>query len=184
MDQAAQRIVKFTYHDYSLMPEDKRHELIEGDLLMAPAPTILHETVRMNIVRRLFDVLEKKIVGKIFLAPCDVVLSEEDVVQPDIFFISRAREGIITEKNIQGAPNLVVEIISPGTEERDRIVKRKLYYKYGVQEYWIVDPKARTVEVMESGKKGLETIRVYPENATLTSRCLKGLSLKVRSLFV
>jgi Uma2 family endonuclease len=105
------------------------------------------------------------------------------VLQPDILFISRERLDIIGDKNIQGAPDLVIEIFSPFTAERDKGLKQKLYAKFGVQEYWLVDPDTKTIEVMSLGERGLESVGVYPEKATLKSPRLRGLSIKVREVF-
>ena len=93
-----------------------------------------------------------------YIAPFDVVLSDTDVVQPDILFVSNERMGIVTEDNIQGAPDLVIEILSPSTAERDRTFKRSLYARHGVREYWLVDPDARSVEVLVLGEGHFEIV--------------------------
>lgn len=162
--------IHFTYQDYLLTSDDKRYELIEGELLMAPAPDTKHQSISGRLFTRLDRIISRGRLGYLFSAPCDVVLSDEDVVQPDIFFISSERRGIIGEKNIQGPPDLVIEILSSKTLERDRIIKRKLYAKFGVMEYWIVDPKGETVEVCRLKEKGLVTFRVYPKWA-LSAEC-------------
>ena len=113
----------------------------------------------------------------------DVVLSEHDVFQPDILFVSRNRLHIIGDRNIQGAPDLVIEILSPSTETRDRGVKLNQYLRYGVREYWIIDPQERTLEVLRAGNTEFETVRVYPEGATATSPVLEGIQVEVDRLF-
>lgn len=175
--------VRFTYRDYCLLPEEKRYELIEGELLMTPAPGTQHQTV----LRRLFKVLEAFVstrdLGQVWFAPLDVILSDEDVVQPDLLYVARDRLGIVTERGLRAAPDLVVEVLSEGTRERDRVVKRKLYAKYGVREYWLVDPDGRTVEVLTLGQEGYETSRVFPEGTAVESLLLPGLRAEVTPLF-
>ncbi len=144
----AKAAIKFTYQDYLLLPEDKRYELIEGELLTVPSPDVEHQELSRDLEHILWEFVKQNNLGSIFNAPLDVVLSEEDVVQPDILFVSKERAHIIKEKNIQGAPDLVIEILSPATSERERTLKRKLYAKYGVKEYWIVDPEEKSIEVM------------------------------------
>jgi Uma2 family endonuclease len=140
--------VKFTYEDYLLFPDDgKRHELIDGDHHVTPSPRTKHQKVSGNLFLRLKEHVRRKKSGEVFAAPFDVVLSESDVVEPDLLFVSAARTSIITEDNIQGAPDLVVEILSESTRRTDEIVKRKLYERFGVTEYWIIDPELETVKV-------------------------------------
>lgn len=139
---------KFTYQDYLLFPNDgKRYELIAGDRYVTPAPRTKHQRISGNLYGLLFEFVKKNKSGILLSAPTDVVLSELDVVQPDLLFVSRARASIITEDNIQGAPDLVVEILSESTRRTDEIIKRKLYQQHGVQEYWIIDPDLDTVKV-------------------------------------
>ncbi len=175
--------VRFNYHDYELLPEDKRYELIDGELYMTPAPTSEHQRIILKISYALNSFILQKKTGEIFISPIDVVLSFEDVVQPDLVFISRSRKKIITEKNIQGPPDLVIEVLSPSTAERDRVTKKRLYEQYGVEEMWIVNPETKTIEVV--GWKGSEfvTLKTYPEKATLVSGVLKSFKLKVKEIF-
>ncbi|HDD44916.1 MAG TPA: Uma2 family endonuclease, partial [Candidatus Desulfofervidus auxilii] len=126
--------------------------------------------------------VKENALGKVYFAPLDVVLSEIDVVQPDIMFISKERLNIITERNIQGAPDLIVEIISPSSEYKDRVIKRKLYSKYGVKEYWLVDIEKKEVEVMSLKESGLETVKIYKRNI-LESLVLKGIKIKLDEIF-
>ena len=116
-----QPVVKFTYEDYRTAPEDKRYELLDGDLLMTPAPTLKHQRAQVRLGTRLARLIEEQALGDFFFAPCDVVLSDTDVVQPDLLFVSKEREHLLRGgDNVQGAPDLVIEILSPppriGTE--------------------------------------------------------------------
>jgi Uma2 family endonuclease len=176
--------IKFTYDDYLQLPEDKRYELIEGEFFMVPSPSYQHQAISIELFRALDNYARSRSLGKVIYAPLDVVLSEENVLQPDIMFISRERLNIITERNIQGAPDLVVEILSPATAQRDKELKQKLYARFGIREYWLVDPSARTIEVMSLTENGFESVGMYHEGAILISPLLRGLSVEVRGIFL
>ena len=105
--------IKLTYEDYRSTPDDKRYELLDGELILAPAPRTTHQMVQNNISWRMSQFVAREDLGRVFNAPTDVVLSGTDIVQPDIVFVSRERVHVITENDIQGAPNLVVEVLSP-----------------------------------------------------------------------
>jgi len=184
MAEAAVEKKKFTYQDYLKLPEETRYELIEGELVMSPSPTTKHQ----RISRKLEFLLEKYVtennLGEVFDAPCDVYLDEENVVQPDLFFISRERADIITEKNIQGAPDLVIEIISEATAYRDSFQKKRLYAKFGVKEYWIVAPDEKMIEVYTLIQPGqYQLVQTYYENDTARSNVIKGFAVELRSIF-
>ena len=176
--------VKFTYEDYINLPEseERRYELIAGEIHMVPSPVPQHQ----DIVGKLYMIISRHVqahgLGRVFVSPLDVVLSKEDVLQPDILFISKGRESIITERNIQGAPDLVVEVLSSGTADRDRTLKRTRYLKFGVREYWIVDPESKSIEVLKAGQSDFETVRVYSEGATATSPILEGIQVDVTTI--
>ena len=112
----------------------------------------------------------------------DVVLSDVEVLQPDILYVSRDRLSIINERNVQGPPDLVVEVLSPGTAERDRTLKRARYLRFGIREYWLVDLQARTIEVLSAGQSDFETVRVFPQGTTATSPLLEGLQVDVAGI--
>ena len=179
------RAVKYKYLDYVNLPEseNRRHELIEGDLHMVPSPGPSHQDVVFALSRALHAFVEEKRLGKVMIAPLDVVLSDEDVLQPDIMFVSTQRLSIITDRNINGPPDLVVEVLSPATAGRDRTIKRAMYLRFGVREYWIVDPAMRTVEVLRAGALEFETVRIYSEGAAAGSPVLDGLRVEVNSIF-
>ena len=139
---------KFTYEDYLLFPDDgQRHELIDGDHYVTPAPKTKHQRISSNLQRILSNHVHHQNFGKIFSAPTDVVLADLDVVQPDLLYISAGKAALITEANIQGAPDLVIEILSETTRKTDELIKRKLYERYHIKEYWIVDPVLDTVKM-------------------------------------
>ena len=140
---------KITWRDVLEMPEDgNRYEAIGGELCVSPPPKPPHQWVSARLFAELLDLLVRPGYGYLFYAPIGVEFSEtEEGVQPDILFVSQGRLHIVTEDRIQGAPDLVIEILSPSTARRDRTVKRLLYQRQGVAEYWIVDLDARQVEV-------------------------------------
>lgn len=178
--------VKFTFEDYLLFPEDgKRHELIDGEHYMSPAPTIRHQNAAATLFVAMRNYLERNLLGQAFHAPIDVILSELDVVQPDLIFISSARAAIITEANIQGAPDLVVEITSPSTRMRDESIKRKLYERYGVEEYWVIDPELETVKIYRRVAAGFQRVaELAMENQDrLTTPLLPDFDLPLQKLF-
>jgi len=142
--------VVWTYSDYRSLPDDRnRYEVIDGDLYVTPSPTTAHQKASKRIQMLLMTQIEERGLGVVFAAPLDVILSDTRVVQPDLVAVRREREGIVTERGIEGPPDLVVEILSPSTEKTDREAKAKLYASVGVPEYWIVDVAAHTIEVLE-----------------------------------
>ena len=176
-------IVKFTYEDYLNAPEDKRYELLDGELIMTPSPGELHQSVSALLGWKLIQFVAENRLGKVYSAPFDVVLSDLDVVQPDLIFVSNERGHIITPANIQGGPDLVVEILSPSTAERDKTFKRALYARHGVNEYWMVDTAAKSITVLLLGQRDFEVVGIYGEGATLTSPTLQGFRLHIGDLF-
>ena len=176
-------MIKFTYEDYLNTPDDKRYELIDGELILAPAPRRDHQRVDMRLGWRLGMFVEENGLGVVYSAPRDVVFSNTDIVQPDLMFISNERMHIDTEAEVWGGPDLVVEILSPSTAARDRTAKRALYAEHDVSEYWIADPDVRTIAVMLLGEQGFETVAVYGEGDTLVSPTLPGFSILVDEVF-
>ncbi len=127
--------------------------------------------------------MEERGLGSAFIAPFDVVLSDTDVVQPDLLFVSKERESVITEDNVQGAPDLVVEILSPSTERRDKTVKREIYARHGVKEYWLVDTDARSVTVLRLGDSDYGVAATFGPGERLASPTLIGLDLDMDEIF-
>ena len=172
--------LKLTYEDYLLLPEGTRYEIIEGELFMTPSPRTVHQRLIVKLFRIIDNFVRGKNLGEVFVAPYDVVLSKHDIVQPDILFVSKENSHLITELNLQGAPDLVVEILSPSIEDRDSILKKKLYAAFGVKEYWIADPAKKSVKLFNLGKKGymdVETGNIFK------SLLLKGLEIDISGLF-
>src|SRR4030066_1697600 len=170
---------KYTYEDYLQNPEDQRYELIEGELIMSPSPIPKHQRISGKIDFILRKFVTENNIGEVFYAPCDVYLDEENVVQPDILFISEERTHIIGKTHIQGAPDLAVEILSESTAYTDLMKKKRLYARFGVKEYWIVDPDGKTIE-LHCLKEGVFVLfKSFSENDELESPLLPGLKIKL-----
>ncbi len=174
---------KYTYEDYLKTPDDKRYELIEGDLLMTPSPVPGHQRISRKIGFILDEFVTQSNLGEIFYAPCDVYLDDENVIQPDILFISHDRLVIIGEKNIQGAPDLAIEIISENSAYRDMVQKKRLYARFGVREYWIVIPDCEAIEIYTLKDNTLQLHKSYDKGDVLESPSLKGLNIALKEIF-
>jgi len=185
MGEPAQTI-PWTYEDYLLFPEDgKRYEIIEGDYHMSPAPRTRHQTASANLLTFLNVYLRRTKAGKVFDAPTDVILSDINIVQPDLLVILAARASIITDANIQGAPDMVIEILSETTRKMDEVVKKKLYERHGVLEYWIVDPELALVKIyrLTDGRYAKAEEVAQERGETLTTALLPGLDISLTELF-
>ena len=171
-------------HDYQEMPEGPPYfQVIEGDLVMSPSPNTSHQNIAGSVYRLIGNYVEKEQLGDLFIAPLDVFLGDINVYQPDVLFVSNRRRSIVTEKGIEGAPDLVVEILSPGTAHYDKGSKRKVYARYGVREFWLVDPQTRTVQVYLLEKNAEKPIATHGEKATFESALLPGLKIKTATIF-
>jgi Uma2 family endonuclease len=178
---------RLTYEDLARMPDDgKRHEIIDGVHFVTPTPVVRHQ----RIVGRLFFAITSYLeshagIGEVFGAPLDTVFTPWDVVEPDLVFVADDQRSILTEPNIQGAPALVAEILSPGTKKRDLGIKKELFERGGVREYWIVDPKANTVIIHRRADDGsFPKIHILPDDASaITTPLLPGFSLSLATLF-
>ena len=174
---------KLTFQDYLNTPDDERYELLDGELIMAPSPNTLHQTINLNLSLMLQQFVRGRNLGKVLFAPYDVKLSDTDAVQPDLLFVSNARAGIITPNNIQGAPDFIVEIQSPSTSQRDWNDKRRLYALHGVTEYWLIDPETRTVAVLLLNDGEYEQAGNFGEGSIVSSATVEGFSAAVDEIF-
>ncbi len=170
MAKAAVMEKKYTYEDYLKTPDNVRYELIGGDLLLLPTPDTRHQRISSEILFKMVKFIEDTDLGEVFHLPCDVYLDQENLVEPDILFVSKERLNIIGEKNIQGAPDLVAEIISENNAYRDTIQKKRLYARFGVKEYWIVAPGEEMIEVYRLDKQGYQLGRTSFHDDTLESQ--------------
>ena len=174
---------RLTYQDYLSMDGDERYELIDGELIMVGAPNFAHQRVIILLGSGMHIFVDERDLGWVLSAPFDVLLSDTDVVQPDLLFVSKEREEIATPAYIRGAPDLVVEILSPSSTSRDWRDKFELYSKHGVKEYWIVDPANRVVWLMLLRGGALEIAGTYGIGDTVSSTVLAGFSVKVDDIF-
>jgi Uma2 family endonuclease len=178
---------KLDWDDFVLFPDDgKRHELIDGVHYVTASPNLRHQTISMNLIHLLGTFVRQQRTGKLFHAPFDVVLSRHDIVEPDLLYVSAARAGdVLTAANVQGPPDLAVEILSPGTRRRDELLKRDLFERAGVSEYWLVDPEAETVKVFRRDAQGYGRAELLSQRDgdVLRTPLLPGLELPLAEIF-
>jgi Uma2 family endonuclease len=179
--------VKLTYDDYVQFPEDgKRHELIDGEHYVTPTPNWRHQAISGNLFGLIWSYLQQHAIGRVLSAPFDVILSHLDVVEPDLLYISGERlQRIESSPWLKGAPDLVVEIGSPSTRKRDETIKRRLYERFDVTEYWVVDPELDSVKVYRRTNDRYERVaELTVENSdVLTTPLLPGLELPLAKIF-
>ena len=138
---------KLGYEDYARIPvHGKRHEVLDGELYVTPAPTPLHQRLSKRLQRRLEDHFEGRDLGEVFNAPIDIILGEHDIAQPDILVVADPAQ--ISGRGIEGAPLLIVEVLSPSTRAQDRGIKLRRYATLGVAHYWILDAEAESLECL------------------------------------
>ncbi len=138
---------RWTYAEYAKLPNDgKRYQILDGELHVSPAPSLLHQDIVGNLYALLLAHVRRRRLGRVFVSPVDVVLDRTDVVQPDVVFVSRRRRRVLTTANVQGAPDLAVEVLSPSTARLDRVRKLDAYAKFGVAHYWIIDSETKQLE--------------------------------------
>jgi Uma2 family endonuclease len=151
--------ITLTYEDYAALPNDgKRYELHEGELSVTPAPGIPHQAVVVSLTVILGSHVRATRCGEIFVSPVDCIMSDITVVQPDLAYVDEARRSLLSERAIEGGPTMAIEVLSPSTSHIDRRTKMALYAKHDVTWYWIVDPRARTIDVhrLEAGSYRLD----------------------------
>ena len=177
---------KLSYDDLALFPDDgKRHELIDGVHFVTPSPNTRHQAIVTHLAGILDTFVRARGLGRVFVAPYDVVFSPHDVVDPDLIFVSAARSEVVTTAHAAGAPDLVIEVLTPATRRRDEVLKRDLYETRGVAEYWLIDPEAETVKLLRSagerfGRPRLLSLR---DDDVLETVLLPGLELPLATVF-
>lgn len=176
---------KLTYADYVRLPDDGlRHEIIDGEHYVTPSPSVRHQQISGRLFHLIQLHLDTHPIGAIFYAPLDALLSEFDIVVPDLIYISNERSRYLTSKNLQGPPNLVIEILSPSTARRDQRLKHDLYERVGVEEYWLVDPARDVVDVYHrQDDDRFGTAMRYAKTATLTSPLFPDLEIRLDRVF-
>jgi Uma2 family endonuclease len=179
-------VPKLTYRDYVHIPEDgRRHEIVDGEHYVTPAPFVPHQDLLVELTIRLGGFVKAYRLGKLLVAPTDVLLSPHDIVQPDLLFVSNERAAIVRSKNLQGAPDLVIEILSPSSRRLDKVLKLRAYERNGVQTYWLFDPSRKGVQTWERTDDGLRPQPFLSAAAgdVLTSPLLPGFELPLAEVF-
>jgi Uma2 family endonuclease len=175
--------VPLTYREYACLPNDgKRYELIEGDIHVNPAPTTNHQRVSRRLQYLLMQQLEETGIAEIFDAPTDVILSDTNVVQPDLIIV-RIDKDRVSERGIEGAPSVLVEILSPSNRSDDELLKKALYAKWGVPEYWVVDPDHGLVSVYRAEGGAYRHVSRLDRSSTLKSLEFPEISIELAKVF-
>ncbi|PYQ90874.1 MAG: Uma2 family endonuclease [Acidobacteria bacterium] len=179
--------VKLTYDDFLLFPDDgMRHELIDGEHYVTASPNTKHQVVSGNLYWLLRTYLEQHPIGRIYYAPFDVLFSKFDVVEPDLLYVSKERAAdVLTTQHVKGSPDLIIEIGSPSTRQRDETIKRRLYERTAVTEYWVVDPDLDVVRVYrrEGDRFGRPVELACESGDVLTTPLFSGLNLQLADIF-
>ena len=173
----------YTTADYYQLPEGVPYQLINKKLVYMPAPTPEHQDCTLEIATEIKIFLRNNNLGKVYIAPIDVEFSNDIVIQPDTIYISIARKSIIKEKRIVGAPEFVLETLSPGTENIDRTTKMTVYGLYDVVEYWLVHPSEKYIEVYYNFGKTMQLVQTARENDIIVSKAIEGFELDVARIF-
>ena len=163
---------KKTISDYEALPEGSPYQLVEGELIMSPAPGFEHFRSSKRVFVRLYRLIEDAGKGEVIYAPVDLYLDEENVYQPDIMVVLKGSKAKITSKGVYGAPDVVVEVLSPSTAYYDLRVKKKVYERAGVREYWIVDPMERSLEIYTNSDEGFKLTSMAVERGKVVSKVL------------
>lgn len=173
----------YTYSDYEKLPEGAPYQLIGGELIMTPSPVPYHQIISRRIEYEILKFVEERKLGEVLDAPIDVYFSDTETYQPDIIFISKDRLNIIGEKKIEGAPDLVIEILSPQTAYYDLKQKMRVYEKFLVQEYWIVDPVEKSIEIYENVAGGFKIFSSAYEKGRVNSKIFEGFGVELEKIF-
>jgi Uma2 family endonuclease len=176
--------IVLTYDDYCLLPNDRnRYEILDGELSVTPAPATKHQTALGNLYRFLANYVVANQLGKLFIAPTDLILAPTTVVQPDLIFIGTDRLHVVTERAIEGAPTLVVEILSPTTHQTDRVTKAQVYARYQIPHYWLIDPDQRTLEAYELARDHYNLVASAQDAEVFAPSLFPGLSIQLSDLW-
>lgn len=172
-----------TYSDYENTPEGGKFQLIDGEIQEMTSPTFLHQLIVQNLNFLFSAYVRTNKAGRVLSAPMDVTLSPKDTVQPDLLYIDKLRYSVISEKKIDGAPDIVIEVLSPSTAYLDLKYKKDLYEISGVKEYWIVDPEDNSVEIYFNEANSFNRIQKSKKDGLLSSKILSGLEINIKDIF-
>jgi Uma2 family endonuclease len=174
-----------TYEDYVELPEDgKQYEILDGELYVSPSPVPRHQGVSRNLLLILGSFVAGRRLGTIFNAPIDMILAPTTIAQPDLLFIRAGRESIVTDRAVEGPPDLVVEILSPSSSRKDRTTKAGLYARYGIAHYWILDPNERTIEIYELDGSCYRHVATETGGAVVKSPLFPDLEIQLGDVWV
>ena len=174
---------RWTYEDYCRIEDDNRYEIYRGELIMVAAPSSWHQRYSRNLEFLIWSYVREKGLGEVFYAPIDVIFSKDNVYQPDIIFVGKERADIVKERGIFGAPDLVIEILSPGTAIHDTIMKREVYEGYGVREFWLVNPDEKAIEVLILKDNVFRRHSYARKEGTVNSNVLDCFSVDLKDVF-
>ncbi len=178
---------KITYAEFREMdfPEDdtNRYELLDGELVQRNIPSIQHQRIVRNVFRKLDQFVMEKTLGEVFFAPIALLVDDYNAPQPDVFFISNKTEQVMDEYVVMRPPELVIEVLSPSTMLDDRHRKRKLYERFGVKEYWLIDPQNKAIEVLTISNGQSEIFSFAAEKGTVRSKVLEGFEVNLNEVF-
>lgn len=172
-----------TVEDYRATPEGARYQLVEGGLIMAPAPNLFHQDIAGRFFFLITDFLRREPRGRAFIAPCDVYLSNHDVVQPDVLYVAKANYGVLKDDGVHGAPDLVIEVLSPATAQLDKKQKRRVYARAGVKEMWLVDPLLLQIQRYDFARDTVKPVELVEEHESMATPLLPGLSISAAEIF-
>ena len=172
--------VRLTYQDYMELPDDKRYEIIDGELFEMTAPTVRHQVLLGNLFIIFKPYVRRQRLGSVYMAPIDVIFAEDTIVQPDLVFVAESRRHIVQDHAIVGAPDLVIEILSPSTAAHDRNRKAQLYERYGIAEYWMVETEAVEVRRLRYGEYG--NAEIY-DSGVVSTPLIPGLDVTLADVF-
>lgn len=182
MDVGTAEKKRYTYEDYAKLPEGSPYQLIGGKLIMVPSPTPYHQRISRKIEFLLLQHVEKNDLGEVLYSPIDVYFGEEDTFQPDIIFISKERLSIIGDAKIEGAPDLIIEILSPSTAYYDLGRKYKVYEEAGVKEYWLIHPDRKRIEIHINREGTFELVHAVEETGIIKSELLKNFEVDLEKI--
>ena len=174
---------RWTYEDYLRIEDDNRYEIYRGELIMVAAPSSWHQRFSRNLEFLMWSYVKEKGLGEVFYAPIDVILAEDEVYQPDIVFVSKGRADIVKERGIFGAPDLVVEIISPSTALYDTMDKREVYENHGIAEFWVVNPDERAIEIFVLKENVYKRHSYARKEGQVASAVIEGLTVNLKDVF-
>jgi Uma2 family endonuclease len=172
-----------TVEDYRATPEGTRYQLVEGELIMAPSPNRFHQDIVLNLAELLRGHVRARKLGKVYVAPFDVYLGVHDVYQPDVIYVSDERSAILADDGAHGAPDLVIEVISPSNAQLDKKRKRGIYARAGVKELWLVDPILLQIHIYDFAGDASRATHLVDEGETFETRLLPGLTISAAEVF-